>query len=305
MKISALLLSSWGIDFLRERPDVVIAGSPERTDFRVVIEDRRGDLFIVEAVAPGIRVRKHRIATILAQLNARGVAGVTPYQVTAAGDFFVFSQEKYWQVVPYVPGLALDRPAYVFDSWRGEAAAEFLLRLRKSAVDLSQPVFSLPTYIDGLVESIRKNRPDVLPNVETMHAFVRKRLYPVYDRLPVCFCHGDYHAINIVWNANGIAAVIDWEFCGVKPELYDAANMVSCLGIEDPECLWAGAPVAFLDRLRASGQYAGISFEYFTDLMIAFRFAWLSEWLRKDDDDMLRMEFDYFDILAALSRTGG
>ena len=299
--IDPLLLRSWDISLSRERPDIVIAGSPERTDLRMVIEDRQGDLFIVEAVSPGLCLRKRRIAGVLEHLRASGVMEVVPYRRHSTGEFLYSYKDRFWQVVPYVPGVPLDRPGYVLDLWRGEAAAELLLRVRQAAPTLDEPLFDLPRYIDHLVSAIRRNRPELLPKIDEMVRYVRERLYPVYDQLPGCFSHGDYHSINIIWKEAGIAAVIDWEFCGLKPELYDAANMVSCLGIEDPECLWSGAPVTFMERLRASGKISPISFKYFPVLMIALRFAWLSEWLRKGDEEMVRMEFDYFDVLTSLA----
>ncbi len=303
--IDPLVFKFWDIDVSCERPDIVIAGSPERTDLRMVVEDRQGSLFIVEAVAADLLSKKLHIAEILEHLRTKGLSEAVPYRRDTSGVFLHEHDGRHWQVVPYVPGVQLDRPGYIFDAWRGDAAADFLLRLRDVSPVIDGPVFSLPRYIDQLMMAIRKNRPDVLPGVEKMYRYAREHLYPVYDQLPVCFAHGDYHSINIIWNEGGIAAVIDWEFCGLKPELYDAANMVSCLGIEDPECLWSGAPVSFLRRLRASGEYAGISFKHFTDLMIALRFAWISEWLRKKDDEMIQMEFDYFDVLVSSARLGG
>lgn len=299
------LLKRWSIDFAVERPDLVIAGSPERTDQRMVIEDRQGALFIVEAIPQRLAARKRHIAGILELISTRGLPEIAPYRRNITGDFLGEHGGKIWQVVSYVPGVQLDRPGYVFDHWRGEAAADFLLRLRAAAPLMDEPAFSLPSYIDHLIDAIRTNRPDVLPKAREMHLFVKEHLYPVYDRLPTAFAHGDFHAINIIWGNRGIAAVIDWEFCGIKPELYDAANMISCLGIEDPECLWSGAAVSFVEKLRASGKYAAVSFKYLRDLMIAFRFAWLSEWLRKNDDEMIRMEFDYFDVLSSLAPVKG
>ena len=74
--------------------------------------------------------------------------------------------------------------------------------------------------------------------------------------------------------------------------------MVSCLGIEDPECLVTGAVVDFIRTLKRSGAYDEKSFEHLPALVIAMRFAWVSEWLRKKDEEMLRLEFDYFDLLT-------
>jgi len=41
----------------------------------------------------------------------------------------------------------------------------------------------------------------------------------------VAFCHGDYHPMNIIWSADDIKCVIDWEFSEYKSEIYDAANI--------------------------------------------------------------------------------
>ncbi|MBF0386411.1 MAG: aminoglycoside phosphotransferase family protein [Candidatus Omnitrophica bacterium] len=298
------ILQHWDINFAREREDFVIAGSPERTETRLVIEDQSAKLFVLEAVAGGLLAKKRRIAQILEHLSTPGLPEVFAYRRSRSGKHILPYEGRFWQVVPYVPGIQLDRPKYVFEAWRGTAAADFLLRLRNAAPALNEPVFSLPDYIEHLMPAIQKNRPEVLPKVNLIYEHVKKHLFPVYSALPVCFAHGDLHAINIIWKEQGIAAVIDWEFCGLKPELYDAANMVTCLGIEDPECLWSGAPVSFMERLRASGRYSALSFKHFPALLIGLRFAWLSEWLRKNDDEMLRMEFDYFDVLVALAAGG-
>jgi len=50
---------------------------------------------------------------------------------------------------------------------------------------------------------------------------------------------------------------------------------------------------------RLGGLGEDVSFRHFFALVVALRFAWLSEWLRRHDEEMLEMEFDYFDVLAA------
>ncbi len=54
----------------------------------------------------------------------------------------------------------------------------------------------------------------------------------------ISFCHGDLHPLNVIWGEKSIRAVIDWEFSGIKPEIYDLANMLGCLGMEDPANLF-------------------------------------------------------------------
>ena len=296
------VLSCWGLSFKRTLPEIQISGSPERTEFRIVVEDEEGRLLIVEKVSPKLREHKVRIASTLEYLSSQGFEKACPYLRNKDQEFLSLADGGLWQVVPYVTGVALKRPEYVFDQWLGKAMAETLLELRKSSAGIpffaDEPVFSLPSYIDQLVSVIQKRRLGVMPEVGRMQAFVKETLYPVYTELPTGFCHGDYHAINIIWGEKRINALIDWEFLGRKPELYDAANMVSCLGIEDPECLVGAVVVDFIRALRRSGAYAEKSFEHLPALVIAMRFAWVSEWLRKKDEEMLRLEFDYFDLLT-------
>ncbi len=300
--IDPAVIKPWGIDLLHVRSDIPIPGSPERTDFRTVIEDVHQELYIIEAVKTKFAPAKIRIAHILEQLSLEGIPKVIPYCKTLDGTFLYSYIEQSWQVRPYIQGISLNRPSYVLDYWRGEAVATFLLALKNTHLIDDKPIFSLPAYINQLCKTIRQNRPGIYANIRPMFQYVQENLYPVYDRMPVCFSHGDYHALNIIWQEKSIAAVIDWEFCGIKPELYDAANMVSCLGIENPESLWTGAVLPFLHTLQSSGQYSDISIKNFIFLIIALRFAWLAEWLRKNDNEMIRMEFDYFDILSAQIR---
>jgi len=41
----------------------------------------------------------------------------------------------------------------------------------------------------------------------------------------------------MILSRTGAEALIDWEFCGLRPEMYDAALVVGCLGMEDPRSL--------------------------------------------------------------------
>ena len=74
--------------------------------------------------------------------------------------------------------------------------------------------------------------------------------FAAHDRLPVCFCHGDPHAVNVIWGDGEIRGVIDWEFSGYKPELYDAALVLGCIGMEDPAALAGDMALAFVGLIR-------------------------------------------------------
>ena len=82
-----------------------------------------------------------------------------------------------------------------------------------------------------------------------------------------------------------------------QQEIYDLANLLGCLGIEDPQSLAGPWVQRLVQRLKRSRIYSDESWEALPDLMLAIRFAWLSEWLRKKDRSMIRMEADFMSLL--------
>ena len=84
---------------------------------------------------------------------------------------------------------------------------------------------------------------------------------------------------------------------GMKPEIYDLVNMVGCLGIEHPSSLVGDLVTNLIARLRAAHIFSDISWDHFIEFVVAMRFAWLSEWLRKDDREMVALELEYMDLL--------
>jgi len=49
--------------------------------------------------------------------------------------------------------------------------------------------------------------------------------------------------------------------------------------------------------MRDEGGFAETSWTCLPEFVVALRFAWLSEWLRKDDVEMIGLELDYMDLL--------
>jgi homoserine kinase type II len=126
---------------------------------------------------------------------------------------------------------------------------------------------------------------------------MEKEFLSVHDQLPVRFCHGDYHPLNVIWSEKGINAVIDWEFLGYKPEIYDIAMMIGCLGMEKPQSLTGDLVFGFLERLKESGLIAEISWSILFPFVLALRFAWLSDWLKRSDPEMIDLEAVYINLL--------
>ncbi len=291
----------WGIAFQRECPGLVPAGSPERTAYRAVIEDAAGKYYVLEKVPSGAYPVKKRIIDALQFLVRAGMGRIPLYCADADGRHLKEHGGGVWQCAPFYAGEALDRSAYMYEQWRGDVVADFLLTLRNAAAGIDASVaehpFSLKKYIYTLLTQVRQRRPDLMPRLEKVVQFLEKGFMPAYDALPLAFCHGDYHPLNIIWGKRDIRVVIDWEFCGLKPELYDAANMVGCLGMEHPSSLERDLVVTLIARLKASGISSVLSWEHFQGLVLALRFAWLSEWLRKNDEEMIALELDYMELL--------
>ena len=120
----------------------------------------------------------------------------------------------------------------------------------------------------------------------------------IHDRLPVSFTHGDYHPLNVIWSENGIKVVIDWEFTGYKPESYDASNLIGCIGIENPQALVGDLVKDFVKSLQEAEAFSNQSWGSLLEFILAIRFGWLAEWLRKYDREMIDLEVVYMNLLV-------
>lgn len=291
------VLSQWNLSLKTIRSDCDLQGSPERSLFRAACEDVAGSLFVVEKIAPDRRQRRQLISTILDNLLADGLMQVAPYLSTPAGQSLAFCEDAWWQVSPFVAGTPLDRPGYLHDAAKGEALAQFLCDLCRHTRNLgdqkSLPLFSLKDYILKLEQDISRHASDVAPRFASIFDFLWRSFMNAYDTLPVAFCHGDFHPLNVIWRGDAITAVIDWEFCGLKPEIYDAANLMGCIGIEHPSGLTGDLAAAFIQSMRESSSISGESWRLFPEFVLALRCAWLAEWLRGRDEEMIDLEEAY------------
>lgn len=132
------------------------------------------------------------------------------------------------------------------------------------------PATHLPLYIYGLLAAITQRKPEIAAQLEHLSGFL--------GPLPRVLGHGTLHPPNTQWSDEPnepLLAVIDWEFAGARPLLLGAVNCMSCSGFKHP----SGLPREFLALLPA--------------MNLASRFGWISEWLRKNDQEMPDMELAY------------
>lgn len=290
-------LLPWGIRFKCEHPEIPLEGSPERALARSVVEDDQGHLFILERIGAEHLDRKTAIANTLARLRNAGLEAINPY-LPVHGDYLVPINGDWWQVQPFLKSEPLDRAAYAGEAWRGRAMAAFLVELAQTTREFPpETPFSLPVYSRRIGRMLEEKEPRAWRELADVWEYLQNGLFKRYDSLPAHFVHGDFHPLNILWKHDGIRAVIDWEFCGFKPELYDAALLAGCVGFDSPEYLTRPMLSAFLGDLFQASFAQPASWSSFVELMLAIRIGWLREWLVKNDKDALEQEVVYMQLL--------
>ncbi|MEF2143924.1 MAG: phosphotransferase [Desulfovibrionaceae bacterium] len=296
-------LEHWGLRRERRRPDLSIPGSPERCVSRTVLEDASGDLWLLEQLAVRQTKRREAIASVLEELTALGMDTVPAFQRTTQGSFSADILGLRWQLSPFILSDELPRPVYLDHAPRGKALAAFLTdfaqtsaRLPLPMVEALEPKLNLAEYATRLFAAIREVEPEVHARLSPIVERLRPALVRL-DTLPTALQHGDLHPLNVLWHGQNVAAVIDWEFLGVKPECYDLSNLLGCLGFEHPDSLTGPLARALTASLRKAGLYAQASWDMLPECTACQRLAWLSEWLRKGERDLLEMELEYMALL--------
>jgi homoserine kinase type II len=177
---------------------------------------------------------------------------------------------------------------------------EVLSALRESTLSLapeaSRP-FLFQDYCRTLIGQIQKYRLPLLPRLQPFLTVLEHSLFALEAQFPFCFCHGDLHPLNILWGENSIHALIDWEFAGFKAEAYDLANFLGSIGFEDPEAFFSPLVRDLLRQIHAEKHLSDLSIFHLGHWILALRFAWLSEWLRKGEEELLEQELSYMEIL--------
>jgi homoserine kinase type II len=291
----------WQINLKILHENITVQGSPERSLFRVVLEDEIGRYFLLEQIPANSLERKKTIAATLDILSRNNLSRIQPYLANETDEFIINYENNFWQIAPFVEGIELNRETYMYEQWRGKALADFLIELYGKAKNLfaakADDVFSLKKYIYKLIREINLYNKSISAEINSIAGFLEKEFLHAYDILPVAFCHGDYHPLNIIWSENDIKCVIDWEFCGLKRELYDPALLIGCVGVEDPQALTGDLVKSFIPVMKEAKIISKTSWQYLVEFIVALRFAWLAEWLRQKDEEMIRLELVYMRLL--------
>ena len=73
--------------------------------------------------------------------------------------------------------------------------------------------------------------------------------------------------------------------------------------MKQPSSLTAELVIDFISGLQKAGIYQQQSWRHFLEFIVAQRFGWLSEWLRKKDEEMIILELDYMKLLIDNNRS--
>ncbi len=293
-------LPLWGLTPHRIRADIFLPGSPERCIQRVAVEDDQGRIWMLERLRPGQFDRREKIARTLRTLEQAGL----PIPAYLPGPDGLFVQEHdghHYQVSPYIEGEELPQPEFVEHGERGQSLGTFVASLHEAGKGIHQfdaePPFILEDYINELMETLAPRRPDIhealLPILPTLVP-----LFEQWNELPTALCQGDFHPLNIIWRKQQAVAVIDWEFMGIRPALFDVANCFGCVGIEEPRALVHALAGELLASLRDADALEPANFTVLPEMILGMRFPWMSEWLRKKDEEMAQLEIRFMRLLA-------
>ncbi|MDC7224907.1 MAG: phosphotransferase [Spirochaetales bacterium] len=288
------LLERWGLTLSALEENRFIQGSPERSLFRTTLlcEEKR---LILEQIPPEQAEKHEKTAARLERMAAADLA-VSPFLRGLNGKAVQNWEGNYWRLTPFREGIPLNRSNYWKDAWRGEALGRFLGRLYAlEKVEPQEPPFDLIAFINELVEKISLNHTDLLIPLNPILHHLEHRFFPIYEEIPTVFGHGDPHPLNIIWGEGKIEALIDWEFCGTKPILYDGALIMGCVGSESPEAFDGPFNRAFYGEMKKIIPPEWL--KHLPDFILAQRFAWLNEWLRHDDEGMVEQEIRYMEML--------
>ena len=105
--------------------NIPVQGSPERSIFRVVLEDEKREFFVLEQIPLKVVKRKKEIAADLDFLANNNLARIQPYLADKKGNHIIKYKTYFWQMTPFVQGVALDREKYMYEKWRGPGAGRF------------------------------------------------------------------------------------------------------------------------------------------------------------------------------------
>ncbi|MFW6220600.1 MAG: phosphotransferase [Nanoarchaeota archaeon] len=291
------LLNYYNINFNKILPDIKLNGSPERCLFRICIKDINNKKYILEKIPSQKIKRKQEIIDLIINLNKYNIKETPNFLKSKNNEYIINFNNSFFQLQEFIEGETLIQPDYLNDSIKGENLAKLLIKINKKNIKVKNN-FSIKKYIYSIIKTIKLYDYNYYLELFKIIKYLESNLFINYDKIPESFSHGDLHPLNVIWDNEKIKSLIDFEFFSKNLEMYDAANLLGCLGIENPYQLTKeGFSESFIKTIKKENIYSQISYKNFIDLIIAIRFGWISEWFRKNDIEMKKLELDYIKFL--------
>lgn len=298
------LLSFWGLSFAERGDDLLISGSPNRTESRFLFRDGKNISYIAEGCKESKKTFRIRQNLLLEYFAANSLEGVYPFLRTLSGEHGVIFDGLFWQIRPYIAAENLPRNVFAEKKEFGEIWGDFLLQMKEimekhSSAPLPQnPPFSMANFLPDLFAHAERKMPSIL---NVLHDF-EHRLAPFFQwerKTESMFAHGDFHPGNILTENGKIKTVIDWEFAGRKFPGYDAALLIGCLAMDHPDNLFSPAVQTLQKVLYRNNFMSQEAWDHFPQMVAASRFGWLGEWLTLEEEAFVRQELTLISMLLA------
>lgn len=293
----AQILDSWSIQKKDCREIQNIPGSPERSLGRWAFEASKEN-YLLELFPLSSENKKTTVANLLKDLKDKQIPVIPPI-VNRDGKIFLRTEEGLWQLTPFIKSLPLKRESY----WKNAQSGAMLGQLQGRIQSLKRPenpeIFSYGDFLQDLWKKISRSDPRLYAEISPIVHKIETPFLNLLEDCPREFCHGDPHPMNVLWGEDSIHALIDWEFCGQKPLLYDAALTMGCVGSEDPRAIDGLFNQAFLGAYSQTYPEVEPWLDRLNLFTLGLRFAWLNEWLRHKDKAMEKQELQYMNILAS------
>ena len=149
----------WDIEFKSARRDIDIYGSPERALSRIVIEDKKNRLFLLEKFSRDKFFLRRNVAKAMEYLNSNGLKEALPYRKTKHGEFLPFFNGSCYEISLFLKNTGVKRPEHLESEEIGKNFASFLLNLSNASADMGEKIvlrpFSIKEYIYKLFSSSR------------------------------------------------------------------------------------------------------------------------------------------------------
>lgn len=273
-----------------------------RTIKKIIFETKDNNLYILEQIAFERYKRKKEVIEYLNGFKKLGIKKIEEYIKSESKEYIIEYKLRYWQLRKYVEGDLLKRPEYIFDGEKGRLMGEFLIdfyhRTKNLKKSENETYFNLKEMFYDVKKRMERSSLEIFKKLKDVSNYLELNFLNKYESLPLKLCHGDYHPLNLIWKGRSIEKVIDWEFVSWKVEAYDIANLIGCVGMENPVAFFEIFLKEFMLTLKRDSNISEKSWESLLELIITVRYAgWISLWLKNKDEDMIELEVKYIKLI--------